>query len=233
MEEPLRADALVHRGDGGQVDQLALRDRARRGSEMSDGVARSSGAHLHHHVVQLVVPGKGADAAASQHGLERGADIRYGDADVLGAVPVVADRQFGLVHLQVRLDVDQPLDLAGARQEGGHDGGERVEVGVLHHELHRASEAADRRGRKGERLHARNAEELRHDAADDLLGAPRPVAPVLHVDEDEAAADVAAEADDAEVRVDFRAHRPSPFDLLLVAVGVLDGRALRSGGGRP
>src|SRR3989454_5981569 len=55
-----------------------------------------TGIELYHHVVQLVVPGEGADPAAAEEGLEGGRDVAHGHPEVLRAVPVKGDAQLRL-----------------------------------------------------------------------------------------------------------------------------------------
>src|SRR5947199_176523 len=194
---------------------LKSRDSPARAVELPLG-----GVELDLHVVQLVVAGEGAHPTAAQERLQRRGDVSDRHAQVLGAVAVEGHRELGLVDAEIGVDIDQPLDGARLRGERIHRLAEHGEVGVLHHVLHRETEAAERGRDARERQHAGNAEELRLHFGDHLLHVALPLAPVGEPDEHDALAHPPLEADDAEVRFHVLRAADDLLDLPLVAIHV-------------
>ncbi len=216
-----RPHALLDFRQGGELHQLVAtspqvdpRHVARRGPV--------TGIELHHHIVQLVVPGERADPATAEERLERGGDVAHGHAEVLRAVPVEGDAQLRLVDAQVGVDVRQTLDGAGLRHECVHGLAEPREIRMLHHELHRLAEPERSRAVR-ERLEAGDPEELGEQHANELLDAVLAFAPILEDDADKRPVDAPGEsADDREVALDTRGLADDLLDLAHVAVRVLE-----------
>src|SRR6476620_3692677 len=76
---------------------------------------------------------------------QRRRDVRHRNAEVLGPISIEADRQLRLIDAQVAVDIHQTFDLSSPGKQGVIAFREKVEVRMLNHEVHRASET-ERRG---------------------------------------------------------------------------------------
>ncbi len=185
MVQPLRPDAFLHGGHGAELDQLAVPSRH---VEPRHVVRRGAlcGIELHHHVVQLVVLGERAHAAATEQRLHRARDVAHAHAEVLRAIPVEADGELRLVDPEVGVHVAQARNLAGALHERVHGQRELGEIGVTDDELHRLARTPERRRVVGEYHDAGDRRELALHFGDDVLHRP-PGAVIDQPREDQAA----------------------------------------------
>ena len=106
----------------------------------------SVGVELRDDLVELVLAGERGDPLSTEHGLQRARNVGDGDPQVFCPIPLVDDRQFGLVDLQVLVHVHHPFHAARTRDESVQAHHQGIEVGVPDHEVDRAASKAPQRG---------------------------------------------------------------------------------------
>ena len=195
---------------------------------MSAGVARSSGLQLDDDVVELVVPGEGADPPAAEQGLQRRRDVA--DRDARGPRPGPgrsATVSSGLLTRRSVSTFTSPwicrarvtkVSIAGTQRARSRDSATTNWTGLPNPP--KAGGLLAKASTPG------TAEELRLHLADDLLHRPVPLAssPLSLVNSDAVPGrSTAAEAHDAEVPLRPPASGHDLLDLLLVPVGVVAG----------
>ena len=224
--ELARPDALLGAGHRVERHQGAVAPAHLQAADVG-GRGALRGIEPQHHVIQLVVGREARHVAASQERLQRQCDVARRHAEVLGAVPVHRHDQLRLGHAEVRVYVQESGNRARPRDQRIHAAHQGVEVPVLHHELHRWIEAAERGRIGGEREHAGHAEvELRLHFRDDVLRGAVPPVPVLQDRADDADIGRPIEPDHRERRPHVLGVMDDRLDLAHVLIGVGDGRAL-------
>ena len=147
--------------------------------------------------------------AARQH-VDRVGDVGGREPDVGRANAVHVEPDLRQVELQVEVHPAEPGDLAQLPVHLVRQRGHRSEVRADDRELQQvAAHAADRRGRRRERQHARNAGELGLDLLDELLLRNPALAARHHRHERHARVDLAgaaeADADEGRLHLGVRA----------------------------